>query len=85
MEGYYQYIGFVAAALTTFAGIPQLVRLIKLKESRDISVWTACMMAVGVVLWFVYGIAIKDPPVIAANAVSLALWAATLYLIIRYR
>jgi hypothetical protein len=32
-------IGYIAALLTTFSSIPQIIRVIKLKESRDISLW----------------------------------------------
>jgi uncharacterized protein with PQ loop repeat len=48
MEGWAQYIGFLAAVLTTFAGVPQMVRIVRLKESRDVSLWMTLMLAAGV-------------------------------------
>ncbi|HVN98231.1 MAG TPA: SemiSWEET transporter [Syntrophorhabdaceae bacterium] len=78
-------IGYVAAFLTTFAGIPQIVRLLKLRESRDISLATALFLGIGVLLWLIYGLAIGDRPLIAANSISLCISAATVLLVLRYR
>ena len=78
-------IGFIAAFLTTFSGIPQIVRLLRLKESRDISLVTTLFLGFGVLLWLIYGINIGDMPLIAANSISLCLSGTTLFLVLKYR
>ena len=47
-------IGYIAALLTTFSIIPQIIRVIKLKESRDISLWTIPSLSAGILLWLIH-------------------------------
>jgi MtN3 and saliva related transmembrane protein len=77
-------IGFVAAFCTTFAFVPQLVRVLKLRSARDISLGTFLLFSVGVFLWLLYGIYSGSRPVIASNAVTLGLSLSILYLKLRY-
>ena len=78
-------IGYVAALFTTFSLLPQIIRIWKLKEARDISLFMPLMLSIGTLLWLVYGIIIAETPVIAANAVSLLVALITLFVTIRYR
>jgi MtN3 and saliva related transmembrane protein len=63
-------VGYVAALLTTFSNIPQIIRVYKLKESRDISLWTVSTLSSGALLWFIHWIVTGDLPVILANGAS---------------
>ncbi len=78
-------VGYIAAFFTTFALLPQIIRIWKLKEARDISILMPSMIAVGTSLWLVYGVLISSWPVIAANVISLLITLATLYVTIKYR
>ena len=78
-------IGYIAALLTTFSSIPQIIRVYRLKESRDISLWTVSALSIGILLWFIHGIVIGDLPVILANGVSLGLSVLMLRLVVKYR
>ena len=78
-------VGFIAGTLTTVAYIPQVVRSWKLKETRDISLAMLVLYAVGVSLWFVYGVWANALPIIAANGVSLVLILVLLGIKLRYR
>jgi len=78
-------IGYVAALLTTFSSIPQIIRVYRLKESRDISLWTASVLSAGILLWFIHGLVIGDLPVILANSASLGLSVLMLGLVVKYR
>ena len=60
-------IGFVAAFCTTIAFVPQLVRVLKLRSARDISLGTFLLFSIGVFLWLLYGIYSGSKPVIASN------------------
>jgi MtN3 and saliva related transmembrane protein len=77
-------IGFVAAFCTTIAFVPQLVRVLKLRSARDISLGTFLLFSVGVFLWLLYGIYSGSKPVIASNAATLGLSVSILYLKMRY-
>jgi MtN3 and saliva related transmembrane protein len=77
-------IGFVAAFCTTAAFVPQLLRVLKLRSARDISLGTFLLFSVGVALWLLYGISIGSKPVIASNLVTLMLSLSILVLKLRY-
>jgi MtN3 and saliva related transmembrane protein len=77
-------IGFVAAFLTTAAFVPQLMRVMKLRSAREISLGTFLMFSVGVFLWLMYGIYTGSRPVIASNVVTLGLSVSILILKLKY-
>jgi MtN3 and saliva related transmembrane protein len=77
-------IGFIAAFCTTTAFIPQLVRVLRLRSAKDISLGTFLLFSVGVFLWLVYGIYSGSKPVIASNAATLGLSISILILKLRY-
>jgi MtN3 and saliva related transmembrane protein len=64
------FLGFIAAACTTASFLPQVIKTIKTKHTKDISLGMYSLITVGIILWFVYGLIRKDPPVIIANAVG---------------
>jgi len=64
-------VGLVAGTLTSIASIPQVVKTLKTRHVRDISVWQPLFLAFGVALWMMYGILINDLPLILANITPL--------------
>jgi len=64
-------IGLVAGSLTSIAAIPQVIKTLKTRHVRDISIWQPLLLAFGVALWMVYGILINDLPLIVANIIPL--------------
>lgn len=81
----YTLIGFLAAAITSCSAIPQIVRIVRLKESRDVSLVMPAMLAVGITLWLVHGCLIRDVPLILSNSVSFIVAIATICAIVKYR
>lgn len=77
-------IGFVAACCTTFGFFPQLVKIVKTKKGDDISFAMYFVMILGIILWEIYGLAIKDWPIIFANIVSLLFTMSILILKVYY-
>ena len=77
-------IGSVAAVCTTISFLPQLLRVWQRKSARDISLSMFLLFSFGVACWLVYGLGIGSAPIIAANAVTLALALAILALKLRY-
>jgi len=63
-------IGFTAATLTSGGFIPQTVKALKTKHTKDLSLPMLVLLNVGFVLWLVYGLSRKDTVLIFANIVS---------------
>ncbi|MGE5475210.1 MAG: SemiSWEET family sugar transporter [Bacteroidales bacterium] len=66
-----QAVGSVAALLSTLAFVPQVVKTLKTRHTRDISLSMWLLFSVGVGLWLVYGILLMAWPIIVGNAVTL--------------
>jgi len=64
-------IGLVAGAVTSCAVIPQVVKAYRSRHVRDISVWQPVILVFGMCLWLVYGLMIRDIPLIVANFFSI--------------
>jgi MtN3 and saliva related transmembrane protein len=79
------FVGAIAATLTMFSFIPQIIKVLKTKSAKDVSIITILQLSLGVTLWIVYGIARGDPIIITANTVTLATLIITLFLHFRYK
>jgi MtN3 and saliva related transmembrane protein len=64
-------IGLVAGTLTSLAAVPQVIKTLKTRHVRDISIWQPLLLSIGVALWMFYGILINDLPLIVANITPL--------------
>jgi MtN3 and saliva related transmembrane protein len=51
-----EYLGLLAGVFTTFAIVPQIIRIYKLKSAREISLLYNSLMLLGVIIWLIYGI-----------------------------
>lgn len=65
-----EFIGLIAAVLTTSAFIPQVIKTKKTRSVENLSLTMYLVMFTGVVLWFIYGIYIKSNAIILANGVT---------------
>jgi MtN3 and saliva related transmembrane protein len=77
-------VGALAAILTTLCWVPQALKIVRERETRAISLSGTMLCVLGVLLWLVYGIAIKDMPLISSSLATLAITAAILVFKIRY-
>jgi len=77
-------IGLVAAAFTTISYFPQVMKTLKTRHTKDISLLMYVILAAGLFLWLVYGLLLKDLPIIIANAVTFLLALTILVLKIRH-
>lgn len=82
---YISIIGYLAASFTTFSSLPQLIKIIKTKQVRDVSIIMFSMMGLGIILWFIYGIYKNDMPIIIANIISFVLILTIIILKLKYR
>ena len=77
-------IGLLAALLTTAAFLPQVLHTLATRDTRGISLRMYAIFVAGVLLWLIYGLLMHDLPLILANAVTLVLAGAILYLKLRH-
>ena len=78
-------IGLIAGFLTSIAALPQLIRTMKTRHVRDLSLGQPLLLSFGVGLWLVYGILIHDIPLIIANITPLICNLMLTYLKLRYQ
>jgi MtN3 and saliva related transmembrane protein len=64
--------------------LPQLLHVWQRKSADDISLTMFLLFSFGVFCWLVYGIGIGSGPIVAANAVTLGLALAILFLKLRF-
>lgn len=78
-----EYIGFIAAILTTGSFLPQAIKTIKSKDTESISLGMYLMFVTGVSGWIIYGIHVEDTPLILANSVTFILSSVVLFFKVR--
>jgi MtN3 and saliva related transmembrane protein len=78
-------LGLVAAALTTFSFLPQVIKTWQSKSADDISIGTFGMLCTGVLCWLAYGLLIEDLPIIVSNVVTFVLVGAVLVQAVLYK
>ena len=77
-------IGYLAATLTTISFLPQLIRVLKLKSARDISLGMFLIFTTGTLFWLIYGMLSHSLHVAFANGLTLVLSASILFLKLKY-
>ncbi|BAZ66998.1 MAG: SemiSWEET transporter [Pelatocladus maniniholoensis HA4357-MV3] len=78
-------IGLVAATLTTFSFLPQLLKTWRTKSAKDVSYIMLISFNIGIFLWLIYGLYLSALPIILANLITLIFNLIILWLKIRYR
>ena len=78
-------IGLIAGFLTSTGFLPQLLKALKTKSTKDISAPMLLILAAGVILWIVYGVMVSALPVIIANVLSLTFISSILILKVKYQ
>lgn len=68
-----EWLGYVAATLTTLSFVPQAVLTLRTRDVSGISAAMYGAFTLGVALWLVYGWQLGQWPIIVANAVTLVL------------
>ena len=66
-------LGLTAAVLTTGSFVPQALLTLRTRDVSGISLSMYSAFTLGVALWMVYGLLLREWPIVLANAVTLAL------------
>ena len=78
-------LGLVAGSITTGSAVPQVVKTLRSKETKCLSLWMYIVLWIGIFLWLVYGCLIKNKVIIIPNLISLVLTSTMLCLKIKYK
>lgn len=65
-----EIIGYTAAVFTAFASGPQAIKVMRTRETKDISALTYSILVTGLLMWIVYGLLKNDWPLILSNAIA---------------
>jgi MtN3 and saliva related transmembrane protein len=79
------WIGTLAAVLTTSSFVPQVLHTFRTKDVSGISLGMYSAFTVGVGLWLVYGLLLDAWPIVIANAITVSLATCILVMKLRYR
>ena len=78
------YAGFLAGILTSGAAIPQVLQTYRTKQARDLSMMQLVLLTLGMLLWLIYGVSIKDYPLIIANSFSICCYTSLIVMKLQY-
>ena len=78
-------LGLFAAACTTIAYLPQVIKAVKTKQTKDISVSMYVILIIGIASWLGYGLLLRDLPIIVANAITIFLVSFVFILKLKYK
>ena len=79
-----EWLGYVAAILTTAAFVPQAIKIIRSRETSGISLGMYVVFTIGVAFWFGYGLVLGSWPMIVSNGLTFLLAATILGLKLRH-
>ncbi len=68
-----ELLGIVAGFFTTLAFLPQVIKVWKTRETKDLSLAMFVLFLAGVLLWTIYGLIQMSPSIILANGVTFVL------------
>lgn len=60
----------ISGTIMGFSFFPQTYKIFKRKSAEDISILTYFVLLIGATIWILYGIELKDSPLIIANSVG---------------
>jgi MtN3 and saliva related transmembrane protein len=77
-------LGYAASVASGGAFLPQAIRALRTRQTRDLALSSVALGAAGTVLWSSYGIAIGSGPVAISNLVVMPFALATLAMKLRH-
>jgi len=81
----WEIVGYTAGLLTMFSFVPQLVKMKRTKSVNDVSLPMLVQLSMGLILWMLYGIHLRNTAIIVANAVSFTTLFIGILMYIKYR
>lgn len=79
-----EWLGYVAATLTTVAFVPQAFKTLRTRDTSGISLGMYSVFTLGIAFWFCYGIYLGSWPMILSNVITFVLAAVILGLKVKH-
>ena len=80
MFSFIELLGYTAAVLTTVSFVPQVILVYKTKNTNSISLSMFLIFSIGTFGWGLYGLLLKQLPILLANSITLTLSLYILYM-----
>ena len=74
----------MAALLTMFGFVPQVIKMFRTKSVEDVSLPMLFQFGIGVLLWTLYGVHLHNPIIVVANIVTFLTLSVAIGLYIHY-
>jgi MtN3 and saliva related transmembrane protein len=81
----WEIIGAIAATLTMFGFVPQIVKIYRTKSAEDVSLTMLVQYSIGIFLWMLYGIHLENNIIIVSNLVAFITLVAATVMYLKYR
>ncbi|MDE1898433.1 MAG: SemiSWEET family sugar transporter [Xanthomonadaceae bacterium] len=78
------WLGYIAATLTTAAFVPQALKTLRSRDTRALSLGMYLIFTVGIAFWLGYGLVLGSWPIILSNSLTLILAGIILVLKLRH-
>ncbi len=79
-----EILGMSAGLISSVTFLPQVIKTWQSKSAKDISLLMFTFATISVIMWLIYGILIKNNPIIFTNATILVFSLTMLYFKFRY-
>lgn len=79
-----ELLGYSASLASGGAFLPQAIRAIRSRQTRDLSLPSVSLAAAGTIMWAAYGIGIGSGPVMVSNLIVMPFALTTLAMKLRY-
>lgn len=76
-------LGYCASVASGGAFLPQAIRALRSRRTRDLSLSSVALGAAGTLLWATYGLVLQNGPIIISNVIVMPFALATLLMKVR--
>ena len=80
-----EYIGFIGGFCTTIAFLPQIIKMLQSKSTKDVSLSMYIIYCFGLIMWVIYGYLVNSYPIIIFNSITVVLSLITIIMKLRYK
>jgi MtN3 and saliva related transmembrane protein len=80
-----ELIGYAGGTLTLSTMIPQIIKSYKTKKVEDVSLLMVILVALGTLLWTIYGYLISNMPVFIMDGIGFVMAIIQIVLMLNYR
>jgi MtN3 and saliva related transmembrane protein len=78
-------LGMTAGCISSITFLPQVIKTWKTRSARDVSLLMFTFATISVIMWLVYGLLLKNIPIIFTNSMVLLFSLIMLYFKFRFR